>query len=171
MQECGALIPLQQSAEEAWVEMLRVPASVMGEKDGGKGREQAEKRKREEEDVGDVRLFAKYFDSDQYKEVKRVAGMLQEKDASTGAAAVGVGGGVVHAEDFLAGLMKRHQKGAEDSRLAGTVLGRSIAGAAGSAGVLGVERAVHIEGGPVGRLEEWGSLVSRQRERAEGEVT
>jgi transcription initiation factor TFIID subunit 3 len=165
MQECGALIPLQQSAEETWVEALRVPAEVMGSREGGKGREAAEKRKREEGDVGDVRLFAKYFDSEQYKEVKRVAGMAQEKDAATGEAAVGVGGGVVQAEDFLAGLMKRHQKGAEESRLVGTVLGSKRE----------EERAVVVEGGPVGRLEEWGDVVKKEHAKhnhmAEMEVT
>ena len=139
MQECGVLFPLAQSAEETWAEALRVPAEIMGSVEGGKGREQAEKRKREESDVGDVRSFANYFDSEQAKEVKRVAGMAQTQEAAT----VGVGGGVVAAEDFLAGLVKRYAKG-EESRLVGTVLG----------GERGEVRGVHIEGGPVGRLEE-----------------
>ena len=142
MQECGVLIPVSQSAEEEWMETLRVPVEEMGRGEGGRDREVAAKRKREEGDSGDVALFGRYFDSEQYKEVERVAGMGGEKDAA-GAAAVGVGGGVIQAENFLVGLMKKFQKGAED-RLMGTVLGRS-----------GEEREVLVEGGPVGRLGEW----------------
>jgi transcription initiation factor TFIID subunit 3 len=153
MQECGVLAPLSQAAEEEWEEVLRVPAAVMGEKEGGRGREQAEKRKREESDAGDVRGFVKYFDSEQYGEVKRVAGLVPEKDAA-GVGAVGVGGEKVQVEDFLAGLMRRYQKGAEESRLAGTVLGKG-----------GEERPVVVEGGPVQRIDDWGAVAQKENAR------
>lgn len=148
MQECGALIPVSQAAEEEWKELLRQPAAEMGRREGGNAREQAEKRKRDAEDVSDVRSLGKYFESDQYKEIKRVAGMIPDKD---GAAAVGVGGGVVQQEDYLAALMRKYQKGADDSRLAGTVLGKT-----------GEERSVIIEGGPVQRLEDWAALARKE---------
>jgi transcription initiation factor TFIID subunit 3 len=153
MQECGVLTPLSQAAEEEWEEVLRVPATVMGAKEGGREREQAEKRKREESDVGDVRGFVKYFDSEQYREVKRVAGLVPEKDAA-GVGAVGVGGEKVQVEDFLAGLMRRYQKGAEESRLTGTVLGKG-----------GEERPAIVEGGPVQKLADWAAVAQKENTR------
>ena len=150
LQECGALIPVSQAAEEEWEEVLRRPVEEMGRHEGGRAREQAEKRKRDDGDVADVHQFVKYFNSDQYREVKRVAGMLPDANAA-GAAAVGVGGGAVHVEDFLTGLMRKYQKGADESRLQGTVLGK-----------VGEDRSVVIEGGPVGKLEDWGGVAMKE---------
>ncbi|KAI7530238.1 hypothetical protein KC331_g14770 [Hortaea werneckii] len=67
--------------------------------------------------------------------------------------AVGVGGGVVQAEDYLTVLKKKmHGKaGEDDSRLQGTVLGRHGAEVE-DGGELGD---VVIEGGPVQRIRDW----------------
>lgn len=145
MAECGVLVPLNTSAEETWDETLRRPVEQYERMDGGARRAQAVKRKREEEDVEDVRQFLRWFDGAQHAEIKRVAGMVPE----AGAGAVGVGGGVVKEEDFLERLKKRGYKGGtiggnEDARLVGTVLGRE----AESKGVV-------VEGGPVQDLREW----------------
>jgi hypothetical protein len=65
-----------------------------------------------------------------------------------------VGGEKVQVEDFLAGLMRRYQKGAEESRLAGTVLGKG-----------GEEKGVVIEGGPVQRIDDWGAVAQKENAR------
>lgn len=142
LQECGAIIPLESSAEEAWAETLRRPIEEYGEMDGGARRAQAVKRKREEEDVREIRQFLRWFDGAQHTEIKRIAGMVSE----AGSAVVGVGGGVAKEEDFLEKIKKRGHKGgpADDSRLLGTVLGGEAEG-----------RTVLIEGGTVHHLGEW----------------
>ena len=152
MQDCGTLIPLEGGAEEEWRELLRRPVEEYGEIDGGMTRVQAAKRKREEEDVRDVRQFLRWFDGSQHAEIRRVAGMVPD--------AVGVGGGVVKEEDVLERLKKRHHKGAggDDGRLAGTVLGRQVEG-----------RGVVVEGGPVGHVGEWRPKVQRFEGVREGE--
>ncbi|EMC93283.1 hypothetical protein BAUCODRAFT_235095 [Baudoinia panamericana UAMH 10762] len=55
----------------------------------------------EEEDLADVRVFEEWFDGAQHAEMRRVAGMVPDAGAAGTAPAVGVGGGVVVAEDFL----------------------------------------------------------------------
>ncbi|KAK3713496.1 hypothetical protein LTR37_008454 [Vermiconidia calcicola] len=152
MQECGTLIPVQGAAEENWEEVLRRPVEELGRGRGQRGL--VEKRKREEEDAGDLRRFLRWFDEREFAEVRRVAGLVEE--SSTGAGAVvGVGGGVVQAEDFLSQLKKR-QRGAgaavgvdEGARFQGTVLGRQAEERPG----------VVIEGGPVQGLVEWAERI------------
>ena len=150
MQECGVLIPLEGGAEEEWTEVLRRPVDELGDavERGGRQRVIAEKRKRENEDLTDVRQFLRWFDGSQHTEIKRIAGMGPDGGGVTGAAAVGVGGGVVHAEDFLERLKKRHHKGGDDSRLQGTVLGRAAE-----------NKSVVVEGGPVQNLKDWSPKV------------
>ncbi|KAK3724868.1 hypothetical protein LTR37_000916 [Vermiconidia calcicola] len=155
MQECGSLIPVQGAAEENWEELLRRPVEELGRERG-----RAEKRKREEEDVGDLRRFLRWLDEGEFAEVRRVAGLVE--DGPTGAGAVvGVGGGVVQAEDFLSQLKKR-QRGLgagvgvdEGARFQGTVLGRQAEERPGAV----------IKGGPVQGLHEW---VGRVREIGAG---
>ena len=145
MQDCGVLIPLDGAAEEEWIELLRRPVESMGQEveKGGRQRVQAEKRKREEEDGKDVKDFVRWFEAEQHREIRRIAGMVPETGV-TGAATVGVGGGVVLAEDFLTTLKKRQYKGGDDGRLVGTVLGRGAE-----------DKTVAVEGGPVQSLREW----------------
>lgn len=114
---------------------------------GGLKRMQAEKRKRDDEDVKDVRDFTKWFDQDstQWREIKRVAGL--EKDLSVAGAApvIGVGGSVVKEDDFFTALKKKHGgKSGGDERFQGTVLGRPMDG-----------KEILVEGGPVQRINEW----------------
>lgn len=156
MQDCGVLIPLDGGAEEAWTEVLRRPVEQYGEMDGGMKRLQSAKRKREEEDVQDVRQFLRWFDGPQHAEIKRVAGMLPDPGAP---AAVGVGGGVVKEEDFLERLKKRHTRAGDDTRLQGTVLGKQAEG-----------KGVIVEGGPVQHFSEWRPKVRRAEVGKEGDV-
>ncbi|KAK1064568.1 hypothetical protein LTR74_008570 [Friedmanniomyces endolithicus] len=150
--ECGSLIPLESATEEVWREELRVPLPemerkaatgglLMGGGGGGEARVRAEKRKRDEQDVRDVVGFTQWFEGREHAEARRVAGMGPEAE---GAPAVGVGGGVVRAEDFLVGLRRKMGKGVEEGRLVGTVLGGWAEG-----------KRVCLEGGPVGRIGEW----------------
>ncbi|KAK5127063.1 hypothetical protein LTR85_008422 [Meristemomyces frigidus] len=155
--DCGVLIPAEGAAEEEWREIMRMPVVEMGVRAGeGKAAEKrmaAEKRKRGEEDVRDVTEFKRWFDGGQHAELRRVAGRVPDHSATGALPAVGVGGGVVHAEDFLAVLKKKYGKGGgvEDSRLQGTVLGRE-----------GEDKEVVVEGGPVGRIRDWRPRVEER---------
>lgn len=144
--DCGVLIPAEGAAEEEWREIMRMPIEEMGRsvEKGGQSRMVAEKRKREEEDLRDVSEFKRWFDGSQHAEIRRVAGMVPEQSATGALPAVGVGGGVVQAEDFLTVLKKRHGKVGDDSRLQGTILG-----------LQGDDMEVVVEGGPVQRLGDW----------------
>ncbi|KAK0867146.1 hypothetical protein LTS02_004313 [Friedmanniomyces endolithicus] len=148
--ECGSLIPVESATEEVWREEMRVPLPEMERKaaggvvgGGGKARVRAEKRKRDEEDVRDVVGFTGWFEGKEHAEARRVAGMGGEWEGAL-AGVVGVGGGVVRAEDFLVGLRRKMGKGGEEGRLVGTVLGGQAEG-----------KRVCVEGGPVGRIGEW----------------
>ncbi|PPJ53563.1 hypothetical protein CBER1_00356 [Cercospora berteroae] len=145
LSECGVLVPLDGAAEEAWKERMRVPLAEMAQiPKGGEKRVAAEKRKRDEEDTRDVKEFTKWYDSSQYREIKRVAGL--EKDLSVPGAAplIGVGGSVVKEDDFFTALKKKHSKSGDDSRLQGTVLGRTAD-----------EKEIVIEGGPYQHIRDW----------------
>ncbi|KAK4545720.1 hypothetical protein LTR36_002674 [Oleoguttula mirabilis] len=147
--DCGVLIPAEGAAEEEWREIMRVPVVDMAKRAGdgkaGEKRMAAEKRKREEEDLKDVTEFTRWVEGGQHAEIRRVAGMVPDQSATGALPAVGVGGGVVQAEDYLTVLKKRHGKGGQDdSRLQGTVLGRD-----------GDDKDVVVEGGPVQRIRDW----------------
>ncbi|KAK3117305.1 hypothetical protein LTR53_001486 [Teratosphaeriaceae sp. CCFEE 6253] len=164
MADCGALTPGLTASEEAWREIMRVPVAEMGRLVGGAGSEarvRAEKRKREEEDTREVRAWTEWVEGREYAEARRVAGMLPE-GGGAGGGAVGVGGGVVQAEDFLTGLRKKLGKGGEDGsgRLVGTVLGREAEG-----------REVLVEGGPVGRVRDWRPRVEEVVVETDGDAT
>ncbi|KAK4560849.1 hypothetical protein LTR86_005429 [Recurvomyces mirabilis] len=152
MAECGVLLPAEGAAEEEWREIMRMPVEVMGRsvKEGGEARMRGEKRKREEQDLRDVVAFTKWFDGAQHAEMRRVAGLVPDTSTLVGGAGaalglvVGVGGGVVQAEDFLRGLKKKGGKAGDDVRWFGTVLGEE-----------GEGREVLVEGGPVLRVRDW----------------
>lgn len=157
LSENGVLIPYLGAAEEEFRERMRRPLADYAAMKGGRVRMAAEKRRRDDEDTRDVRDFAAWFDGPQYAEIRRVAGMAPEPGlAGAAAAVVGVGGGVVHAEDFLSALKKRHGKGGQEpeARFADTVIGRD--------GVQG--RDIVIEGGPVQRMQDWRPKVVGQEE-------
>lgn len=156
LSECGVLggengVP--GAGEEGWREILRAPLEVLanevdlkaGKPGAGTERATREKRKRDDGDLADVRRLTAWVDGRAYAEIKRVAGLVP--DATTaGAPAVGVGGGMVHAEDFLTGLKKKLGKAGmvDEGRLVGTVLGGP-----------GEDRELMVEGGPVGRISDW----------------
>ncbi|KAH9845728.1 Bromodomain associated [Teratosphaeria destructans] len=156
--ECGVLLPAEGGVEEEWREIMRVPVSELAAKVKDKATRTrirvAEKRKRDERDTEDIRRFKKWFEGSENREIRRVAGMIPDASATGSMPAVGVGGGLVQAEDFLTVLKKRYGKGVlDDGRLAGTVLG-------GAGGV--EEGEVVLEGGPVQRIGDW---RPRQEER------
>ena len=144
--DCGVLIPAEGAAEVEWRELMRVPVEDMASavEKGGQKRMIAEKRKRHEEDLKDVTEFKRWFDGSQYTEIRRIAGMVPDTSATGAMPAVGVGGGVVQAEDFLTVLKKKHGKGGDESRLQGTVLGRDAE-----------DKEIMIEGGPVQKINDW----------------
>lgn len=145
LSDCGVLIPLEGAAEEAWKERMRIPLAEMADvPKAGKQRMIAEKRKRDDEDTEDVREFARWYDSSQYREIKRVAGLEKDLNVPGAVPLIGVGGSVVKEDDFFTALKKKHSKSGDDSRLQGTVLGRPAD-----------ERDVVIEGGPAQRLRDW----------------
>ncbi|KAK5131890.1 hypothetical protein LTR08_000478 [Meristemomyces frigidus] len=166
--DCGVLIPAEGAAEEEWRELMRVPVVDMASavEKGGQKRMIAEKRKRDEEDLKDVTEFKRWFQGSQYAEIRRIAGMVPDTSATGAMPAVGVGGGVVQAEDFLTVLKKKHGKGGDEGRLQGTVLGRD-----------GEDKEVIVEGGPVQRIKDWRPRleerpvnVQMQQEEAVGRV-
>jgi transcription initiation factor TFIID subunit 3 len=143
--DCGVLIPLTSPAEEAWVERMRRPLEEMADiPKGGEKRIQAEKRKRDDEDTKDVREFVRWYESSQYREIKRVAGLEKDLNVPGAAPVIGVGGSVVKEDDFFTALKKKHSKAGDDSRLQGTVLGRPAD-----------DKDVLVEGGPAQRLCDW----------------
>lgn len=145
LSDCGVLIPLEGAAEEAWKERMRIPLPEMAEvPKAGKQRAMVEKRKRDDEDTEDVREFTRWYDSSQYREIKRVAGLEKDLNVPGAVPLIGVGGSVVKEDDFFTALKKKHSKSGDDSRFQGTVLGRPAD-----------EKDVVVEGGPVQRLRDW----------------
>lgn len=146
LSDCGVLIPLVSATEEAWTERMRVPLEELADTPkGGEKRVQAAKRKREEDDVKDVRDFVSWYDSPQYREIKRVAGLEKDLTGPGAAPMIGVGGNVVKEDDFFTALKKKHSKTGDDSRLQGTVLGRPA----------DRDKEITVEGGPVQRIQDW----------------
>lgn len=152
LSDCGVLIPYSDPSEENWKELMRKPLREVADvPQGGKARMAAEKRKRDEEDTKDVREFTKWYDSSQYREIKRVAGIIPDESI----ARMGVGGQMMQGDDFFTALKKKLSKTADDSRLQGTALGRPADG-----------RDVVVEGGPVQSISDW-----RLEERAANHST
>lgn len=141
LSDCGVLIPYTDPSEESWKERMRKPLREVADvPQGGKARLTAEKRKRDEEDTKDVRQFTNWYNSSQYREIKRVAGIIPDE----GVARMGVGGQMMQGDDFFTSLKKKLSKAADDARLQGTVLGRPADG-----------KEVIIEGGPVQHIKDW----------------
>ncbi|EGP91617.1 uncharacterized protein MYCGRDRAFT_67149 [Zymoseptoria tritici IPO323] len=106
LSDCGVLIPYSDPSEEAWKERMRKPLS---------------------EDTKDVREFTRWYDSPQYREIKRVAGIIPDDR-----------------DDFFTALKKKLSKAADDTRLQGTALGRP-----------NEFKEVVVEGGPVQHVRDW----------------
>lgn len=141
LSDCGVLIPYSDPSEEAWKERMRKPLSEVADvPSGGAARKVAEKRKRDDEDTKDVREFTRWYDSPQYREIKRVAGIIPDDSI----ARMGVGGQMMQGDDFFTALKKKLSKAADDTRLQGTALGRP-----------NEFKEVVVEGGPVQHVRDW----------------
>ncbi|QIW97474.1 hypothetical protein AMS68_002992 [Peltaster fructicola] len=144
--ECGVLVPYADATEEEFRERMRRPLSDYVDMKGGHVRLAAERRRRDEQDVKDIRDFTSWFDGAQYTEIRRVAGMSGDAIAA-GPGSVGVGGSLVRADDMLVTLKKKYGKTGQESeaRFADTVLGQGE-----------VDRPeVVIEGGAARSLQLW----------------
>lgn len=141
LSDCGVLIPYSDASQEGWLERMRKPLKeVAAVPQGGKARMNAEKRKRDEEDTKDVRDFTRWYDGSQYREIKRIAGIIPDESI----ARMGVGGQMMQGEDFFTALKKKMSKAVDDVRLQGTALGRAAE-----------SKEVVIEGGPVQHIRDW----------------
>ncbi|KAL8909361.1 MAG: hypothetical protein Q9171_005081 [Xanthocarpia ochracea] len=115
LQDVGALWPQKSAMEE----------NVMGE-----------------EDMRGVDKFVKWMMGEENREIRRVAGLIENEDPIPG---IEVPAG---RDDFLTALKKKHNKTGESSRFQGTVMGTAAE-----------EKPIRIEGGPVESLQDWGASL------------
>lgn len=101
------------------------------------------------EDVRGLEGFLSWFSGPANREIRRIAGFIPSEGDMIGPEAL-------EKEDFLTTLKKKHSKTGEESRYAGTVIGKSAE-----------EHPVVIEGG-VPSLREWGRQVRSRNEVGAG---
>lgn len=157
--DCGVLVPHLNADEEFWTEMTRRPIDAIEtslaatDAHAAQTRAHATKRKRDAEDLEDVRMLTSWFDGHEHHEIKRVAGLIPDPTTSGNMPTVGVGGSVIQAEDFLTTLKRKYHGSKavgvvdENARFVGTVLGRETDAEE--------REEVVIEGGPVGSIRAW----------------
>lgn len=95
------------------------------------------------EDLRGLEGFLSWFSGPVNREIRRIAGLIPSEGDM-------IGPDELEKEDYLTTLKKKHSKTGEESRYAGTVLGKSAE-----------EHPVVIEGG-VPSLKEWGRQVRSQ---------
>lgn len=129
------------STEEAWHELLRKPLNTLPS-----AAQEKERRRRDAEDTLDVREFVDWATGPVNREIRRIAGLMQENSSG---GPLAPGGGPMEAdvfadlahgemEDYLTVLKKKHSKTGDVARYAGTILG-----------TVGEDKGlVRIEGGP-----------------------
>ncbi|PKY07158.1 bromodomain-containing protein [Aspergillus campestris IBT 28561] len=93
------------------------------------------------EDMRGLDAFISWFTGPANHEIRRIAGFVPSEGDMVDTEAA------VEKEDFLTALKKKHSKTGEESRYAGTVLGKSAD-----------EHPIVIEGG-VPSIQEWGSQI------------
>lgn len=93
-----------------------------------------------EEDMRGLESLLGWITGPTHREIRRIAGFVPSEGDM-------VDPDAVEKEDFLAALKKKHSKTGEESRYAGTVLGKSAE-----------EHPIVIEGGPPS-IQEWGKQV------------
>ncbi|KAL8913666.1 MAG: hypothetical protein Q9172_007236 [Xanthocarpia lactea] len=96
----------------------------------------------DEEDMRGVDNFVKWMMGADNREIRRVAGLIENEDSIPG---IEVPAGK---DDFLTALKKKHNKTGESSRFQGTVMG-----------TVAEEKPIRIEGGPVESLQDWGASL------------
>ncbi|KAI9783886.1 MAG: hypothetical protein M1816_001138 [Peltula sp. TS41687] len=115
MEDCGVFRPQRHATDEDWLG---------------------------EEDLRGVQAFMEWFTGDVNREIMRIAGTTTSKDgAALNTVKLEVTG---NGDDFLAVLMKKHNKSGNERRYQGTALGRPSE-----------DRPIRIEGGPVSSLHDW----------------
>lgn len=96
---------------------------------------------RGEEDLRGLDAFTSWFTGPVNREIRRIAGYIpSEGDV--------VDADMLEKEDYLTALKKKHSKTGEESRYAGTVLGKDAE-----------EHPIVIEGGSASSIGEWASQV------------
>ncbi|OJJ46195.1 hypothetical protein ASPZODRAFT_133195 [Penicilliopsis zonata CBS 506.65] len=102
-----------------------------------------------EEDLRGLESFLGWFTGPANREIRRIAGFLPSEGDM-------IDPDALEKEDYLTSLKKKHSKTGEESRYAGTILGKNAE-----------EHPIIIEGG-VPSIREWGQQV-RTRERYSAE--
>jgi transcription initiation factor TFIID subunit 3 len=103
---------------------------------------------RDEEDTRGVDAFIAWFSGPVNREIRRIAGYIpSEGDV--------VDADLLEKEDYLTVLKKKHSKTGEESRYAGTVLGKDAE-----------EHPITIEGGAASSIGEWASQVKTREQYA-----
>lgn len=139
--DCGLLLPTQTASEETWTELLRKPLQEYPVHNSFRDEEKA---RRDEDDTRSVRAFTDWFAGTMNREIRKIAGVLPDD------------GQVVELEesaikeDYLTVLKKKHSKTGDETRFAGTVLGKEADG-----------RPVVIDGGPKS-IQEWHDAARQQ---------
>ena len=103
-----------------------------------------------EEDTRGLDAFLSWFSGPMNREIRRIAGLVPSEGDMLDPESL-------EKEDFLTALKKKHSKTGEESRYAGTVLGKSAE-----------EHPVVIEGG-VPSIQEWGMQVRSRTPRYQAE--
>ena len=149
MVDCGILQPSTTASQEVWRELLRKPVEEYPDRNQ---LHQAVLAERDEEDTEDVTAFVKWFRSNAYREIVRVAGLLQEED---------INGEMERKkpQNYLAAMKKKHSKTGEGSRFQGTVLGRA-----------GEMKEIKIDGttGMPESIDEWQERVKQRSNKLAG---
>lgn len=96
---------------------------------------------RGEEDLRGLESFMAWFTGPVNREIRRIAGYIPTEGDMVDA-------NMLEKEDFLTSLKKKHSKTGEESRYAGTVLGKDAE-----------EHPISIEGGSATSIGEWASQV------------
>jgi len=96
MADCGLLTPAAMAAQEVWLEILRTPLKDVPARNGLRD-VRAELRRRE--DAGEVDEFVEWACGPAVAELRRVAGLARDANASPAA-----GEPVERAPDYLTGL-------------------------------------------------------------------
>lgn len=106
---------------------------------------------RGEEDLRGVDAFLGWFLGPTNREIRRIAGLVPSEGDVIDAASI-------EKEDYLSVLKKKHSKTGEESRYAGTVLGRD-----------GEDHLIEIEGGAASSIRDWGMQVKAREPFSESE--